>query len=1124
MIASATLAILLVCFSIYQYGLADPDGTERSSVSRLPAPPVVPVGFGGVDPAGGLEVGEGTVGPGEKVHITFYRHKADVRSSIEVSVDSLAPGPGVANELLLVAPEFRMRTTDGHAVRVTADQGRMEAPRRAGAGLEPKRGRLFGHVVIEYDRLTETERALLPEAIRDRLDPDDLIRIEVDELLFDFEYSKVSVPGRLRLTSRDAELEANDLELRFNDLEDRLEYLRIARGGRIALLGTSDRLSLSGSDDPNPGQKQTTVSQWLLATVRSALLKKTIVQAGGEETPDPSPAPQSAVTYTDEGIPVFDLDATADETPTQPVRYYARFHGDVDVRQTVGDTVQARLQADLLELVRAVTNRDASQKRDAGATGVPQPEPTTESADERLVLTWQDRLVVEPCAADDQRCAKDARATVSATGSPARITTPEGDVRCQRFTYNPDGSRVQLFGTQVDPVFVQFGEEGTLTGLTVFTERRGDDFFIRATGKGSLTNGELGEVPVGPGSGSIITFDDGFEARGRMVTRTRIDLTGQITTRTERILSRATFRGRVQVHTADAGLGADTVTVTFGPRVGAGGRMIDRIHAEGHVVMTRQTDQLTCRQIEMSLTATPDGRTVLRQAIAYGQVVARQGGRTIEAREKLIVDFHQVDRRLPPFDPAAAYNKAVSAGVDPLTVDWAAKRREYEASRRVEVVVSRLRAEGEVRILDAGQALDVAANTVDCAVSDSGDIQTASIEGSNDQPATVRLAELSVTGAKISLNVPDESADVPGAGRMTFRSQKDLDGRRLAEPVPISITWTDWMKYRGRQNRSVFEGKVHCSSQTTTFDSDRLEVDFVDVVETSIVEAPAQDWWIFQDVVERFSQSGSEPSGVGARGFRKEPAYVLATGRAVALTTDLDPVTGATKGRARIAGPMLWVDLRKGKMQIEGPGTLLLEDYPSVDAATDASEEGGGLFQIAGDGGPSNTLIEWQELMWYDFAANRMRFEGDVSLKHFSGAELMRVRGRPAGESTALPPGRATYLSCRTLTVDFTFRRDGDGRKEARRMGRLSSERLSQFHAEGAVRLQDESEGLYLTAARLIYWKARETLAIHGSPGQKAHIVLRRAGELPTQMSVYRFLYNLTTGLELAAGPRVRSR
>ncbi len=114
------------------------------------------------------------------------------------------------------------------------------------------------------------------------------------------------------------------------------------------------------------------------------------------------------------------------------------------------------------------------------------------------------------------------------------------------------------------------------------------------------------------------------------------------------------------------------------------------------------------------------------------------------------------------------------------------------------------------------------------------------------------------------------------------------------------------------------------------------------------------------------------------------------------------------------------------------------------------------------------------------------------------------------------PPGRSTFLTSDVLTVDFLDRDSRAKDASGQRMGRLSSDRLRQFQASGSVVLQDQVEGLSVTADSVVYERPRQILAISGSKQRKAQIITQKPGRLPNQVATERLFYNLATGkLEL---------
>ena len=201
-------------------------------------------------------------------------------------------------------------------------------------------------------------------------------------------------------------------------------------------------------------------------------------------------------------------------------------------------------------------------------------------------------------------------------------------------------------------------------------------------------------------------------------------------------------------------------------------------------------------------------------------------------------------------------------------------------------------------------------------------------------------------------------------------------------------------------------------------------------------------------------------------------------------------------------------------MLIEGAGSLLMEDFrdPTPGPARSAAP-GAGLFNLDNGAGPSKTLIEWNDAMWYDFAVGHTQFSGKVSLKHFSGQALKRR----FGDATAADvPGRSTFLECAQLTASFDSR---GSRQRRTRMGDLSAVGLRAFAAYGSVRLHDEVLALWLSAGRISFQRDRDTLSVHGTSRQPARLVQQRAGELPTDMKARRFYYNTRTGKIEAQNP-----
>lgn len=1186
-VACATLAILFVCFSMYQFSQSS-NAPVAARKPRLPSVlderPTSPV----IDPedAPSVSLGDGTgVGPGRDIRLTIFPREG-THARMEVEVRDWTPRPGASNEFLLVEPVIRLRTTDGNAVRISAGEGLLEAERRSGGGLDPRRGRLSKQVVIEYDRVPEKERAILPPPRNMQPEPGDLVRVEMESVEFDVEYGKLTAPGEVRLTARDASFTANDLEARFGENADRLESLRIARGGRIELAPESADFGraipgLDAGGMAGGGDKQT-VAQWLWKTFqqRFEARESTMADAspsvgqvsptgggtisnestGTRESGAATAAPEKPmrVTMTPEGVPVFRPGGGESRPRTKtPAQYYATFRTQVTVEQKVGDATVSKLSADELDIVRPFTEQDGRSAasttqtnqahqanvggerggvpNSAGATADPSSTngvgETAKTGRSHVVVTWADQLVVELLTSEDPRWSSSQATSVTAIGAPVRLTHRDGDATCAKLAYEPDAAKVSLFGTEADALRMNSVSQGMMIAAAAILHRTGDRFSLKAIGPGELrprsdspSSGSPAAPasPTSPESVPTIRFGDRLDAEGRLETVTRVDLSGHVMTEELRLLERATFTGATRVQQEDFSLDSDELALTFGVRRGWLGTKptMERLTATGHATLVRGPDRVVCDELQAQMQNESDGGNTPRVVIAKGNVIANQGERTISAKDELAVEFGRVE----PLERTLG-------GALPVA----------DSTRGPRLAARRLRASGDVRVADP--KIDVRAADLDCTLDANQQIVTAVVNGVPDDPATIRSEDFSVTGRHIEWFGPDERAEVPGEGRLTLRSANDLNGARSKdeEGVPVAITWSERMRYVGRENQAVFVGKVHATSaETSTFDCDRLTVEFEPATDGPVSPLSQASPPRARDIKEKLQRAASEaiaivnpgtptpskldvaPKGTAFGRPRRQVESILASGNAVAVMTETDSTTDQVQSRARLSGPRLSVNFRSGiqKMRIEGAGDLLIENFeerravPAAQAAVTtqpaAAPSKRGLLGLDESDGPSKTLIRWKDSMQYDFSLSQTRFEGEAELKFLSGAELEKLFQRPS--VAAKSGGRFTYLKCDTLTADFLGKEGPKRSREDQRIGRLSAAGLRQFEASGTVQLQDETEGLSVLADRIVFERTRQILSIDANEPRKARLVKQQPGQLPYQVTVNRLVYNLATG------------
>lgn len=1115
LVGAATLAILVVAFLLYdQYTQLDPHTLAELQSAQAGGTPATPPSGDGASTSVSVGPTSAQIGGGRELRLSIYPREG-TRAIGEVSARDWVPLE--EGRLRVAEPDVRLRTRAGNDIRATAEEGILEGPKGGSGAFDPKRGRLMGNVVIEIDRRSDEDKARLPADQRDHPRPEDLLRVTLDEIEFDVEFARIVVPGAFHLTGTDVDMQAAQLEARFDEVENRAEYVRIEGGGAITLRQGADAFSpdMATADAP----RELSFVQALRATIEQRMR---VAPADASQPASPKPATRYVA---EDGTPILPPEAAA-KRAEGPSLYAARFERDILAVQTRGAVELSRLTGDALEIIRNLSaDRGTAPLRaepapDEGSADTAASTPDTPlDVPEELRLTWSGRLVIDELRPDDERATGVERTRIIASGAPVRLVHAEGTAEGGRFVYDPDARSGTLAPVESHTVLVSSTNEGRMTGQLVAFSRVEGAIAINVTGPGMLErDARVAADAAAPAddveaTATTVSFEKQLDVTGRVVNRRRLTLRGTLVEEELRLLDTAHFTGGVQVQQEETGFVADDVLLTFSDEpVGRDRRQtIDRIDADGHVLLTQNEDYLRCRALQAEMAVDDQDRQYPRRVTARGGVDARQGTRLTTARDHLVLEFASVTKPAPPFDVGSEIAKAAAAGIDPTTIDWEARRRAHEQRTVRALVPTAFDGQGNVRVTDLTDQMELVAVTARGTVTEQGEVETAHLVGSPDTPALVRQGAYSITGPEVTFDGPRQWANVPGPGRMTLQSRRDLDGAELKDPVPIGIQWSKHMEFNGADNRAVFEGRIHADSEgrTTVDCTERLIVGFQDAAPPAPQERVPYEW-LYDDFFRPQHTSSDEPQ-LRIAGFNKEPIELLAVGTAVVRTSETDPDTGALLTRARLAGPQLSVDLRSdvSRMLIDGPGDLLMEDFRATEQAPRPRDERS-MFSLGGASGPSKTLIQWSGSMWYDFANRRTRFERDVDLRHFSGAALAQLE-QPGAPVPASEDALSTFLKSDALTVDFV-QPEERRRRDRGRVGDLSSEGLRQFQATGRVRLTDTAKGLWVTANDITYERPRSILIIEGTDARPATLLRQEQGKLPREAKGRRILYELETG------------
>jgi len=1110
LLAAASLGIVLVLFFVYHF----------STTPRRPQG--LQIAQGDIDhedlldhtattqPTRVLKLRGVPIPPGSKPRVTVYDRKGQAKIRFRARTWE----PLSETEFHMEEPEIELLMPGGQITHIRADRGNVVVQRTEKGNYDPKRGRLEGHVRIFIDRTTKKWRQAHPDRSAPEQHPELLIKIWLDNVSFDVDLARLETKGPLRVQSVEANIEGHGLVLRWNQVDNRIEYLEITRG-RMMELRRGGQLV----DFAIPGSERETIQPAPSPERARAAEEAGPIAAAAANRPTPATAFESlanrpAAVERPRGPRARSPSSRPSATPAgraerrrakktlEPERidtYVAEFQDDIVVEQRKGAKVSGRLEADRL----ALTFEFGSKQREAvkeQPTSRPARRGITAPGDEtRLRVTWTGKMVMRPVGEARSEATGD-RLDVLAIGKPVRLKDKQGLVLCRKLVYQNETQQVWLHGSDAEPVRLVADKGRTLTGRTIFLDRKRGIAQIR--GPGSMTDKRRPvaavEVPRGPAPTQRtkdrvvrIRWSRGVNlAFGLMRSRQRDPKTGRLRIKTREYIRHAVFEGQAEMVQADQSIRADRIEVYFGKPRSANSLadVVERVNAVGQVRLTHAEDLVRCEKLLVEMTTDAGGRSIPKTAHAFGHVVAQQGARRIEASDHLEVVFAAVRKVPEPIDLDKARAIARARGLDPDAIDWQA----VQAKRRGKTIlrITSLQAFGNVRAVDPGERLDLTADVLQAELPDGRNIDRAVVIGTEAQMAVVQLQDYLIRGRRIEMDLPKQHAAVPGRGTLEFLSRRDLDGRRLAKPLPVAVSWSQGMTLTGQYNVGIFEGDVHAVSRNSRLDCQQLRIDFAPVppdqetvqVRAGPVRGP--DLWIFAPLV----RSAPKPaSGDALRTrFNKRPILITARGDAVALRSTYDERTGRLLSRMRIAGPQITVDLKAEAMNVEGRGNLLIEDYRPPRRRRTARRPVDSLLGGIESSGPSQTLFTWANAMSFFVSQNLAYFDRMVHMTHYAGGAMVLARELAdamkvdVNKLAAMKQRRAT-LDCDTLLVKFLTDPRGAGRTGGRAAG------LAQLEAVGRVVLCDS--GKTLMGERVTYDHASELVTVHGGPRTDARIL-----------------------------------
>jgi len=699
----------------------------------------------------------------------------------------------------------------------------------------------------------------------------------------------------------------------------------------------------------------------------------------GEAEVQEAPGAKAPATAT-AAAPVAERPATSPATQPAPMKnvYLAEFFDNGGRLEVVsGERVirGARKMTLKFDWDRSFTERlDREQTPKAATAPATRPSrapaaaaaPARPEAPKTMTVLWMGPFVLRPVGHTPSP-SRD-RYTVTAEGEEVLLADAETQAACNAFSFTRDkadaGGAVQsagrLTGTEDDPVVL------TLSGgsRAVCPVMRID----QAAGRAYLDG--RGHMISRSGTADIAAVRPARSRTTQPATQPASEKPPARIDWSEGVV--ATFVER-QVRTEDGSV--------------RGRQDLDEAVFRGDVRLEQggTEEYLTCDELTAKMARGAQGQLYPRTAVAEGHVVGRQEGSDIRA-DRLTVHFEQVRA-----EPRA------------------------DGKPRSELRASRMEADGSVVVTDRRGDEPMTA-TADALESDLVR-RIATLRGRPGRNAEVAQGDNRLASEEIviyELTGRDSERDLEvratGKGRLDFTTRKDLEGRELAQPRPIRVAWSRSMNYQGPRDLVVFDGSVRLDSG-----EQHMECRTMYLYLSRVEEEPSTQP-VVESTGERRPQRGL---ALGVEEYGKRRIRLIQADRDVVLRSR-EVVDERLHRRFQVTGQKLIYDAEMKRVNIDGKGTLVAEDYrPPKPRRPDERTEGAvGLF--AGDvDRPNQTVLRWQEFMELLQDDRQVTVDGDVILRHVSGKNVVLAGGLNTPDWGELESGRTMDIRCEKLMAWF---------------------------------------------------------------------------------------------------------
>lgn len=665
-----------------------------------------------------------------------------------------------------------------------------------------------------------------------------------------------------------------------------------------------------------------------------------------------------------------------------------------------------------------------------------------------MTLHWSGPLTLEPLARGSDRLRSADDALLVFEGSPVQLRDGEGaELVGERAEYHRANGIVSASGSARYPLRVTAPTLGELNAVSV--ELSLDTGEGKLWGAGVIRAADdAAEMPEGRG------LPEGFAIRWSEYVELQLATADDAPTG----LKEATFVGDVEVDDPRFTMAGHRLGVRFAADEGEASRRLARIETEVAARGGEERVRFASRQGEATAerfvltTAEHRGRTIPATLSARGQVWMRDGQRSIAA--------DVLNARFRPLTPAELEARASSeteaeSEAETDAGEGAMRLGEGEAAFAIDHVA----AAGAVELREeAGSTVTAAKLEAD------GDRETVELWGEPMVRVEQRGSVLETE--RLTLHDGGALATARGKGRFTYErlpAVQDDDagptrdegagdatagGGEAAEAEPaerLDVRWTRGMRFEDATDLLRVEGEVVAEHSDAPDRANRLEAETLTlklIRERAGGEAPSAD--------------EAEATPLSERPLLEK--LIAERNVVVKATRWASAKRERVEGRLRIAGPRLTFDNATEQVEVEGAGTMLIEDYSEPRGRRELGDT-----RLSGRG---KTLFNWLGKLVLDGADSDVTIERDASMTH-----------KPAGED------RVVDLQAHRLIADM----QGMGGLGGLGTGAFDDVKIDHLLALRDVQLRDGDR--VVTADRIHYEGAKRIVLLEAAEGEQVEVI-----------------------------------